>query len=112
MSTGTASIRLGSGTLDRLRDVEWWLVEPKRDETHGVRVNPGDFAALGFGQDGPWGDAAVQAVATEANMTAVTAQHSTFAAKVTAERVRRGPWNGVLILEGGQKDGKPVEGGH
>ena len=181
LSTGTASIRLGSGTLDRLRDVEWWLVEPKRDkhaddevedsdsasddgdadgsssdgenegcgsdeeeaearssglapgprefndkQTQGltcaahamnnavgrVRVTPGDFAALGFGQDGPWGDAAVQAVATAADMTAVTAQDSTFTSKVTAERVQRGPWNGALILEGGQKDGKPVEGGH
>ena len=181
LSTGTESIRLGSGKLDRLRDVEWWLVEPKRDETHDdgdedsdsapenddveesssdegnegygsdaevvetrspgpapgprefndkqthkytcaahamnnavgrVRVTPGDFAALGFGQDGPWGDAAVQAVATAADMTAVTAQDSTFTSKVTAERVQQGPWNGALILEGGQKDGKPVEGGH
>lgn len=77
-----------------------------------VRVNPGDFAALGFGRDGPWSDEEVQAVATEAKMTAVTAQNSTFGAKVSAERVRRGPWNGALILEGGQKDGRPVEGGH
>jgi len=37
-------------------------------------------------------------------MPAVTAQNSTFVAKVNAERVRRGPWNGALILEGGQKD--------
>ena len=177
LSTGTESIHLGSGKLDRLRDVEWWLVEPKRDEEHDdgegdsdsapddeegssdeendgddsdaeavetrspglapgpqefndkqtqsyscaahamnnamgrVRVNPNDFTELGYGRDGPWSDEEVQAVATKATMTAVTVQNSVVA-KVSAESVRKGPWNGALILEGGQKDGRPINGGH
>ena len=77
-----------------------------------MRVNPDDFAELGFGREGPWSDEEVQAVATKATITAVTAQNSTFVAKVNAERVRRGPWNGALTLEGGQKDGRPIKGGH
>ena len=41
------------------------------------RGNPDDFAELGFGRDGPWSDVEVQAVASKATMTAVTAQNST-----------------------------------
>jgi hypothetical protein len=50
----------------------------------------------------------VESVFKAAGMTATTA--TTFVARMNAERVRNGPWSGVLILEGGQEDNKPTDG--